>query len=200
MFIKVENGVPIGEPISFQELRQQFPNVSFSPDATAAALEPFGYMPFESPAPTVPKNCTWEKGALVIQDSKVVQTWVYPPLPLETVKTETLRELARIRFAHETKGISLPNGARIHTDRDSQALISGAYSTLQAGMLPSINWKAKDGVWVTLTIAEITPIATMVSMHVEACFSNEKRLSDLVAAAQSVEDVSSIDLQSGWPE
>lgn len=200
MFIKLENGVPVGEPISFSELRQQFPNVSFSPDATAAALEPFGYMPFESPQPTVPKYHTWAKGALAIQGGKVVQTWVYPEQSLQTAKTEALAELARIRFAHETKGITLPNGARIHTDRDSQALISGAFSTLKEGMLPSINWKARDGVWVTLTISEITPIATLVCLHVEACFTNEKRLSEMVLAANSINELSTIDLQSGWPQ
>lgn len=43
MFIKLENGSPIGDPIVEQNFKQLFPDVSFPKYYTAASVEPLGY-------------------------------------------------------------------------------------------------------------------------------------------------------------
>lgn len=106
-------------------------------------------------------------------------------------------ELASIRYQHETAGITL-NGATIETDRESQALITGAWSFSQLNPNVLIDWKAESG-WIQIDAATIAGIAGAVACHVQDCFSNERVLSEAITAAETVADVQAIDLNTGWP-
>jgi len=55
-------------------------------------------------------------------------------------------ELAALRYQHETAGITL-NGMTIETDRQSQSLITGAWSFSQLNPAVLIDWKGVNG-WV----------------------------------------------------
>lgn len=123
---------------------------------------------------------------------------VAPPAPdmsLSAVKARKYAELADARFQYETSGVWV-GGARIKTDRESQGTISGAYTTLKDGLVPSIDWKADNGQWVQLTLAQMAPIAQAVAVHVQGAFSLEKQLCDQVAAATTVEEVQAV----AWPQ
>lgn len=106
-------------------------------------------------------------------------------------------ELAALRYQHETAGITL-NGMTIETDRQSQSLITGAWSFSQLNPAALIDWKGVTG-WVQIDAAAISAIAGAVATHVQACFSNERVLSEAIAAATTVEALNAIDLTVGWP-
>jgi hypothetical protein len=110
---------------------------------------------------------------------------------LESAKAKKLSEIAVWRFGRETAGVTL-NGASIRTDRESQAQLTGAYTSLKNGFLTSVNWKDANGQWVALSLAQIEPIAIAVAQHVQACFDAEMVLAQQVAAAQTIEAVNAV--------
>jgi hypothetical protein len=114
-----------------------------------------------------------------------------PTVTLESAKTAKLEELAAWRFAKETSGVTV-SGARIKTDRESQAIVTSALISLSQGLATSVDWKAEGGVWVTLGLNEITAIAQAVVAHVQACFTLEKQFSLDIAAAATVQDAEAI--------
>lgn len=123
---------------------------------------------------------------------------VAPPeldMSLPAVKARKYAELADARYLHEVSGVWV-GGAQIKTDRESQGTISGAYTTLKDGLVQTIDWKADNGQWVQLTLAQMAPIAQAVAVHVQGAFSLEKQLCDQVAAATTVEEVQAV----AWPQ
>jgi hypothetical protein len=125
------------------------------------------------------------------------ETWIVTDIPLSEVKATKQAELAAIRYQHETAGITI-SGMTIETDRESQALITGAYCTSLLNPSVLIDWKGGNG-WTQIDAATIAGIAGAVSTHVQACFSNERTLSEAIEAAETVEAVQAIDLTIGWP-
>lgn len=130
-------------------------------------------------------ECWVEDGQLIVPP---------PPDPWQIARDK----LASVRFARETGGIVI-SGARIATDRQSQALITGAYTYSLLNPEALIDWKGADGTWTQIDAATLAGIAGAVATHVQACFSNERALSELIEAADTVEELASIDLESGWP-
>lgn len=96
MLIKIENGQPVGYPITNENFYQLYPDTSFPFPLYPAAVEPFGYGMYEfSPQPT---PGTYEK---VVEVSPVkndqgiwMQTWEIVPMTPEEVaeKNEQLRQ------------------------------------------------------------------------------------------------------------
>lgn len=110
-----------------------------------------------------------------------------------------LQELADHRWQIETSGVELPSGARILTDRESQAQLTSAYQSLSMPFVDSIDWKAADG-WVTVSEAELRPIAQSVAQHVQACFKAERIVSEQIAAAEGAEPLHGIDIAGAFGE
>ncbi len=119
---------------------------------------------------------------------------VPPPVTLDDVKKSKLLELANRRYAAEVAGVVV-SGSLIRTDRESQATLTSAYVTLQAGFKETIDWKTSSGDWIALTLQEVTYIASIVTDHVQSCFTTERALSDQVLLATTIEEVNSI----SWP-
>lgn len=119
---------------------------------------------------------------------------IVPPAPepvtLESAKRDKLAELAAWRYAKEVGGINVA-GAKVKTDRESQATLTGAFISLSQGLLQSVDWKLDNGQWATLTLAEITPIAQAVVSHVQACFTAEKLMAAEINALPTIEAVQS---------
>jgi hypothetical protein len=105
-------------------------------------------------------------------------------------------QLADIRFQKETAGIVLDGGMVVRTDRESQALVTGAWSASQLNPDIVLDWKGANG-WVTLNATQIAQIAAVVTSHVQACFTWEKELAE---ALDDATDPSTVDLTVGWPE
>lgn len=154
------------------------------------------------PFPPFHPNLVWvECGAEVISGYAWDGSVFYDPTPprtLEVAHTERLAALAALRFQKETAGI-LINGAKVKTDRESQGALTGAYTSLKNGLLTGIDWKAEGGVWVSLTLAQVEPLAQAVAAHVQACFSTEKAHAQAIEALSTVAEVDAYDISTWWP-
>ena len=111
---------------------------------------------------------------------------LYEP-DLEIVKEEKIKEIANDRYNAEIYGIDV-NNIHIATDRESQALITGA--ALQAVLDENYicNWKTENG-FIPLDAKTILGIASMVRQHVQTCFDKEKELVDKINNATTIEEI-----------
>lgn len=108
---------------------------------------------------------------------------------LAGAKEAKLAELANARWEQETGGLTLPDGTVIKTDRESQALLTGAAFSLYADPTARVEWKADKGKWVDLDAKQVLMIAGAVRAHVQGQFSKERALSEKVNACTSAEEV-----------
>ena len=114
----------------------------------------------------------------------------FAPMTLDEAKAAKIAEIAAARFDAETGGIVV-GGAEIRTDRESQALITGAALKAMQDDTYSCRWKTEAG-FVELTAPQILAIADAVREHVQGCFDREAELLALVEAATTPEEVESI--------
>ncbi len=110
---------------------------------------------------------------------------------LETSKRDKLAQIAKWRYEREISGVTV-NGVKVSTDRESQAALNGAFTSMSQGFISSVEWKTSTGSFVTLGLEAITQIAQAVAVHVKTSFSLEKEYVDQVNAADSIEAVNSI--------
>ncbi len=117
----------------------------------------------------------------------------FPPSPsLGELKAQKKAEIAASRYVAETSGITV-SGATIDTDRDSQALITGAALAAVIDGEYALNWKTTAG-FIHLSAPEIIAVAQAVRAHVQSCFDREGELVAQVDAAQSKEDLDAIEI------
>jgi hypothetical protein len=109
---------------------------------------------------------------------------------LQLAKAAKLAEIAAARFAEETGGVAV-NGMTIATDRESQALITGAalQATIDAGY--TCQWKTAAG-FVTLDATAILAVVQAVREHIQGCFDREAERAGEVGATGTVEAVEAI--------
>ncbi|WP_377838690.1 DUF4376 domain-containing protein [Bosea sp. UC22_33] len=89
---------------------------------------------------------------------------------------------AQARFRKESGGISL-SGQAVATDRESQALISGAFALVQQQPETTIRFKTPSG-FVTLNSTQMSAIAIAVAEHVQACFALEADVAGDIASGE----------------
>ncbi len=142
-----------------------------------------------------PLEWTQHYGAPVIEIADGRATATYPVLDyspeevagiLEAAKERKRSEIAAARFEAETAGID-----GIKTDRESQALITGAALKAMQDSEYSCRWKGVSG-FIELTAPQILAIADAVRAHVQSCFDHEAELVALIDAATSPEELNAI--------
>ncbi|MCM0018440.1 MAG: DUF4376 domain-containing protein [Tagaea sp.] len=116
-----------------------------------------------------------------------------PPPTYAEAKSAKLAALAALRYARETAGIG---GFR--TDRESQALLTGAALAATLDAAYTVDWKG-DGGWITLNAAQLLDAAQAVRAHVQACFSAERAHAEAIEALTTVAAVTAYDFSTGWP-
>ena len=105
---------------------------------------------------------------------------------LQDARDSKKAEIAAARWEAETAGID-----GIKTDRESQALITGAALKAMQDSEYSCRWKTESG-FVELTAPQILAIADAVRAHVQGCFDREAELVALIEAAESPEELNAI--------
>lgn len=160
-----------------------------------------------TPPPYNPDTQVRVEADPVLIDGVWMQVWaVTSSIPTDPDALEAFKatyaskrkaDLAAIRYAKETAGITF-NGMPVSTDRASQAMLTGAHTTVQVTPEIIIDWKGNAG-WVQLNKAAIEALSQAVSSHIQSCFSNEKTVSTLIDAATTVAELEAIDLNAGWP-
>ena len=153
------------------------------------------------PVDEVRPPITWTQhyGAPSIEIADGRATATYPVLDysadevagvLEAAKAAKRQEIASARFEAETAGIDV-NGFTVRTDRESQALITGAALKAMQDSEYSCRWKTESG-FVELTSLQISAVADAVRAHVQGCFDREAELLTLIEAAESPEELAAI--------
>ena len=113
----------------------------------------------------------------------------------EAHRQTLLADLASLRWAAETGGVTLQNGFFARTDRETRAALREAVSTLHDGLMQDpIQWKTPAG-WVDLTLDELEPITAAVAAHVQRCFAAELAVE---AQIEGLLDLSSFDIQAAF--
>jgi len=112
---------------------------------------------------------------------------------------QLINELARIRYEHETMGIEV-NNVKIYSDRNTQSMLSSAVILMDEQPDIIIDWKCEDG-WVQLDKNTISTISQCLAHYVQACFTNEKTLVEML---KNIPDndwdaLENFDLFLGWP-
>lgn len=119
-----------------------------------------------------------------------------PPIEIETfqsAKAKKLAEAAEWRYNLEVAGVTMPGGgARIATDRESQAKVAAALQSLQSGFITSVNWKTVTGEFVTLGLEEISVIARTVARYVKACFDAEQIVIAQIEQCQTMRELEQV--------
>ena len=150
---------------------------------------PYGLTEFPRPETPSPYHL-WKGGKWVLTAAGKVDM-------ARAKRAALLDEIAAKRYAVETGGLILPIGMCIGTDRQDQAIITGAISAIQLGQ-SIFDWKGADGTWITLTDKQIMQIGATVAAHVQACFSAERRHCELVAELKD-NKLDEYDINAGWP-
>ena len=95
-------------------------------------------------------------------------------------------EIAQARYNAEIAGVN-----NIHTDRESQGLITGAALKAMQDNTYTCKWKGIDG-FVELTAPQIIAVADAVRQHVQSCFDHEAELLPLIEAATTEAELNAI--------
>lgn len=106
-------------------------------------------------------------------------TFVQPAAAAYT-KVQLAAYSAEARYNLETKGITV-SGAAVATDRDSQAMINGAYNLVQANPATVVQFKTDAG-FVSMNAAAVTALAVAVGTHVQAAFAAEATVDAQITA------------------
>jgi len=112
-----------------------------------------------------------------------------PPVPptLDELKRQKRDSIAAARYESETGGVEVA-GVTVRTDRESQALITGAALKAMQDAEYVCRWKTVDG-FVELTALQILGVADAVRAHVQAAFDREADLLGDIDAAKTAEDL-----------
>ena len=137
-------------------------------------------------------------GKQIVADENGYPIAIDPPLPMRT-RASLLAEVVAKRWQVETGGI-LIGGTPIATDRESQAQVSSAYASLKDGLITDTPWKAMEGSFAPLTLAEFEPVAQAVAAHVRACFAAEQAHSEAISAMMTQDELDAYSIEEGWPE
>lgn len=115
----------------------------------------------------------------------------FAPMTLDEAKAAKKAEIAAARYAAEIAGVTV-GGVVVRTDRESQALITGAALKATQDAEYVCTWKSESG-FVTLDAATVLAVADAVRTHVQGCFDLEAAKCAQIDAAQTVEDVESVE-------
>lgn len=137
-------------------------------------------------------------GQLITSDENGYPIAIDPLQPVRTTAS-LLADVAAKRWQVETGGI-LVAVHPIATNRESQAQLNSAYTSLKNGLIADTPWKAADGDFTLVTLAELEPVAQAVASHVRACFAAEQAHNEAISALQTQAELDAYDVNAGWPE
>lgn len=113
------------------------------------------------------------------------------PKPLEAIKALKAAEVAASRYNLEVGGITV-GAVKVATDRQTQAMLSGALMVVTRNPAATIDWKGDNG-FVTLDAATVGALADAVGNHVQACFTAERAKVEALDALQDFDAVMAFD-------
>lgn len=166
-------------------------------EMSEAQLAELGIYPCDEVKPLITWTQYYDAPEITVADGRATAT--YPVLDyspeevsgiLESAKERKRSEIAAARWEAETAGIDV-NGFTVRTDRESQALITGAALQAIVDYDYECRWKTSEG-FVHLSAEQIKYIAQLVRSHVQSCFDREAELCGLIDKAETPEKLGGI--------
>ena len=205
--IKVENGIATREPVPY------FLDQSRTPQALASLLDlswtdpQFGvqnaaWWPEEDVSGELGANKKWGAEVLTLDAARkvvkvarkqVAMTAAEKAARDAAISAEWAERIAARRWLAETSGTTVA-GVQVNTERDSQALLTGAAFAATLDPAYHIKWKAATG-FVDLSAQQIIGVASAVRAFVQNCFNREAELLGAVADGSITAQM----LEEGWP-
>lgn len=125
------------------------------------------------------------------------------PDEVATLDAQKARVKARVKMNRdraEWAGVETPHG-HIDSDPDAQRKIAGAVQMFMlAGSPETVDWRMQDNTIVTLDATEMSAIGLLVGQHVSACQARKNELDAQVDAAATEEELSAINVETGWSD
>jgi len=122
----------------------------------------------------------------------------------EVCQNDYRDNLAAIRWNYETAGI-IYNELLYVTDPVSKVNYLGAMQRAIADPQYTVLWKARttvepsSAVFVSLSANDMIAIANYAITYITACFENENNLLQQINTVTTIQELSTIDLESDWP-
>jgi hypothetical protein len=157
------------------------------------------FWPVDAPPPAVPEAYTAEIQLVQLVPAIQRAIGAFAPKPLEERKAALLAAVRDARWRHEQAGFTGPNG-RVRPDDATQAKVTGAVQLFALRpTLIGLDWELAPGVFATVSRADVEAMGVLIGLHVQACFTRSRQLSEAVLAATTHAELDLIDLEDGWP-
>ena len=131
---------------------------------------------------------------LTFDGERIAATYTITDKPLETIRQESLETLADIRYAREIEGVTSAEGVEQWTDRANRALLTDKISFMSNNPgIKQTSWKARNG-FVQLDVEGLKELQELVGFHVDQTYKAENEVSDMIVAAETIEDLLSINI------
>ena len=201
--IKVENGVATREPIPaflYGLLPESLADLSWTDPALG--VQGATWWPEEDVSGELGTDKKWgaevlsldaERQVVSVTRKQVAMTAAEKAARDSAIAAEWAGRIAARRFQAETGGVTV-QGIPVNTERDSQALLTGAAFAASLDPAYQIKWKAATG-FVDLSAQQIIGVASAVRAFVQACFNREAELLGAVADGTITSEM----LEDGWP-
>lgn len=163
-----------------------------------AYLAEQGIYPVSDIKPKETWMSSYSHGGYALRDGVAYVEYVEVTRTLEEAKQYLTKAVNDKRKQVEQGGVNF-NGSRIDTDKDSQGKINGAVSLAQLDPELVIDFKGAEG-WVKLAAPEMIAVGMAVARHIQACFTKERELNELIEQADSHAALEKLDITSGWPQ
>lgn len=203
MLIKIENNLPVGNPILEDNFRQLHPAQVFPLVLTPAIVEPFGYgmYDFTQIPPTGPYQKLVEGTPTKDQYDIWRQVWSAVDLAgqeladrVAQVKAARWTAIKLIRDTKTQLGGFPAAGKWFHSDTFSRSQHLGM--VISGAGLPAIPWKTMDGTFVTTTPTLAQQIFAAAFSQDGAMFAHAEALK---AQMEASVDPATFDITVGWP-
>ncbi len=105
MLVKLENGIPVGNPIDEKNFRKLYNNTSFPRSLTTDCVEPFGYGLYQYTKPPVPGRHFKVEETVPVRNSDGIfmQTWETGAMSAEEIEKSTELKKLEIKRLRDEK-------------------------------------------------------------------------------------------------
>lgn len=141
-----------------------------------------------------PRTQVPEDPILSFDGERITVTHSYADKSLETIRQESLEALADIRYAREIDGVTSAEGIQQWTDRANRAMLTDKISFMSNNPgIKQTSWKARNG-FVQLDVEGLKDLQSLVGFHVDQTYKAENAVSDMIVAAETIQDLLSINI------
>jgi hypothetical protein len=142
------------------------------------------------------KLTSGDRTPMTPEEIKIANDFVNNFQPIVTIgelKVRKKTDAKLYRQMMENKGIVV-NNMSIATDRDSQSMITAAFTYLSNNPTLTISWKGPNG-FIPLGLAEITAVANAVGEYIQGLFLKEQTTDQLIDAATTEDELNAIKIR-----